>query len=181
MLSTAQIQELSNFIRENSEKLEQELRSRYSALKVAAEEMPYCKLHDIKCIDLRQGFAHLEMLAAKQFSNVSNVVCGGAIATLVDISIGAALATLINFEKELLATVHLDMDFLRPAAIGKILCVKASWSEIPSDITSFKAPCINVPENGKKLVQATATVVEKSDSGDKITVAKGSAWYVIKA
>lgn len=175
VISTEEIKTLNEFLKTHEQRLEESLKTRYARIKKKVEEMSYSKLHKIQCLDLRQGASHLEMEASGDLMNWNGFVCGGATATIIDIAMGAALETLINFEEEMIATIDLRIDYLAPAHIGKIMCAKASWTEI-SSINGDKIPIIKVPEGNKKVVRATAVVVEKPDG---IKLAEGQSWYVI--
>ena len=176
-LSAQELSQLGELIKDYDAKLKKALDLRYEAIREKVENMAFSKLLNIRCIELMQGFAHLEISTLPDtHSNWNNFVHGGVAATLIDTAIGAAIETLINFDKEPVATIHLSVDFTNPAQIGKTLCAKASWAEGVSQLNGNKVPIIEVPQGNKKLIQVSAKVISKPD---RTEIATGSAWYVI--
>jgi len=71
-----------------------------------------------------EGYAEVRLDVTPQVMNPHGVVHGGALATLVDGSVGAALRTVVD-PSAMYSTVELKINYLRPAK-GSWLVAKAS-------------------------------------------------------
>ena len=138
----------------------------------------------IKCLDLDQGFAHLEMPTTKEFSNWNGKVMGGVTGALMDLACGAAVETLIDFDEEPIATFSLQTNFTTPAKIGDVLCAKASTgmtyyvhagNKFKND-NPASIPVIEVPQGGKKILVVHVSVISKPARDE---IANGNGYFVI--
>ncbi len=71
---------------------------------------------------LGEGTSRFVMPAAPHFFNAGGVVHGGALASISDASIAAALATLVDHEREIMATVEMKINYIAPVRGGDIVC-----------------------------------------------------------
>jgi uncharacterized protein (TIGR00369 family) len=71
---------------------------------------------------LGEGTSRFVMTAAPHFLNAGGVVHGGALASIADAAIAAALATLVDPEREIMATVEMKINYIAPVRGGDILC-----------------------------------------------------------
>lgn len=181
-LSREYIRKLADAVRVHQTELEQALADRYEEIKKKTESANFCRFLGIKCIELNQGFAHLELPAHKHLANWNKVAHGGATGTLIDQAIGSALATLINYDEELITSFNVNTNYLRKAELGrnKVLCVKTFWSDpgAMGMMTKNGSPAfLDVPMDGRRLINIHATVIQKPE---RIIVAEGNAWFLIK-
>jgi uncharacterized protein (TIGR00369 family) len=72
--------------------------------------------------DLGEGTARFVMTVDPRFFNAGGVVHGGALASIADASVAAALATLIDPEREIMATVEMKINYISPVREGDIVC-----------------------------------------------------------
>lgn len=71
---------------------------------------------------LGEGTSRFVMPAAPHFFNAGGVVHGGALASVADASIAAALATLVDHRSESMATVEMKINYIAPVRGGDIVC-----------------------------------------------------------
>jgi uncharacterized protein (TIGR00369 family) len=71
---------------------------------------------------LGEGNSRLAMPADSRFFNAGGVVHGGALASIADASVAAALATLIDPAREVIATVEMKINYMAPVRGGEIVC-----------------------------------------------------------
>lgn len=82
----------------------------------------YYALLGMRLEELGEGASRFVMPAESRFFNAGGVVHGGAIASVTDASIAAALATLIDPEREIMATVEMKINYISPVRGGDIVC-----------------------------------------------------------
>ena len=96
------------------------------------------------------GEAHLEVEVDERHLNAAGAVHGGLLATLVDMTMGAAVRSAAD---ESAATSQLSVTYLRPGAPGT-LTVTATVRKRGESLTVCEA---DVAQDGKSLVHALAT------------------------
>ena len=107
----------------------------------------------LELMDHSEGFARLAMEASEGHLNPGGTVHGGAIATLVDSSMGMAVATTTD-HGERPVTIDLSVTYLEPATTGRLVCTA------------------QVRKRGKRI-----TVVEAEVTQDDEVVALGSGTF----
>jgi len=98
------------------------------------------------------GRARIEMDATDEHLNASGSVHGGALATLVDMAMGAAVRTRTE-EGDVPATTQLTVTYLRPGKTGRLV-VTAQVRKQGEHLTVCEA---DVEHKGRPLVHALAT------------------------
>ena len=131
-LSPEEILEINKDISKAESKLKEIFKKRNILIRKKTEEAPVCQLLSLKCIELQQAFAHYEILVEEKHLSWEGSVHGGVIAFLIDSTIGAAIETLIDFEEERIATIHLGINYLSPIKLGECICAKAWFSRTES-------------------------------------------------
>lgn len=120
----------------------------------------YYALLGMRLEELGEGTSRFAMLAEPRFLNAGGVVHGGAIASVADASIAAALATLIDPEHETMATVEMKINYISPVREGEIVCEAA----IIQKGRSVAVGEASVYGGGKLLARAMATFIVKARS-----------------
>lgn len=69
--------------------------------------------------ELGEGRSRFSMPTGPRLFNAGGMVHGGAIASLADASIAAALATLVDPDKEAIATIEIKVNFTAPLRGGE--------------------------------------------------------------
>lgn len=72
--------------------------------------------------ELGEGTSRFVMSVESRFFNAGGVVHGGVLASIADASIAAALATLVDPEREAIATVEMKINYISPVRDGDIVC-----------------------------------------------------------
>lgn len=164
-------------IKELQKKLENALKERYKIVKRKLLSTPFCRDYKVQCIEISQGFSHLELTPTSKCANWNKTVHGHIIAGLIDNAIGAVIETLINFDDELIATVDLNVKYLKPGIIHKHkpLCTKAKWNDISHYQDSI--PFLKIQNGEKRFVHVTASVIQKPE---RTLIAEGSGWFIVK-
>jgi uncharacterized protein (TIGR00369 family) len=98
------------------------------------------------------GSARIELDATDEHLNASGSVHGGALATLVDMAMGAAVRTRTE-EGDVPATTQLTVTYLRPGKTGRLV-VTAQVRKQGEHLTVCEA---DVEQDGRPLVHALAT------------------------
>ena len=98
------------------------------------------------------GSARIELDATDEHLNASGSVHGGALATLVDMAMGAAVRTRTE-EGDVPATTQLTVTYLRPGKTGRLV-VTAQVRKQGEHLTVCEAA---VEQDGRPLVHALAT------------------------
>ncbi len=70
--------------------------------------------------ELGEGRALFTLEVGERFFNAGGVVHGGVFASLADAALAAALATMVDHEKESIATVEMKINYMAPARGGKL-------------------------------------------------------------
>ncbi|MEW6553845.1 MAG: PaaI family thioesterase [Actinomycetota bacterium] len=71
---------------------------------------------------LGEGSSRFTMTASPHFLNAGGVVHGGVLASVADAAVAAALATLVDPEREAIATVEMKINYIAPVRGGDIVC-----------------------------------------------------------
>ncbi|MGC8656668.1 MAG: PaaI family thioesterase [Thermoplasmata archaeon] len=117
----------------------------YLKLKEVIELDPYVKFMGIKVMDIKQGYALVEMDFRKELTRIGNFINGGAIATLADVAGGTAVISYSDVVNDV--TVNLNIDYLETIRNGP---VTAEGRVIRKGRTMFFCD-INVYDGNKKL------------------------------
>lgn len=161
---------LKEDIKSRQARLDQIFKNRNSSIRHKVENAPACKHLALRCLELHQGLAHLEMKVKKEHLSWEGRLHGGFTATIVDTAIGAAAETLIDFKEEHISTVHLGVDYLSPGKLNEIICAK-SWFTRGESLA-----VVQVKPGDKKLLHFECEVIAKPE---RRIVARGDAWFII--
>lgn len=86
------------------------------AMKKYIEELdPFLSMLQVKTIEAKDGYAKLSMKFRTEITRLGGIANGGAIATLIDATGGAAVMTLNN-EGRNQVTVTLNIEYIRPVS-----------------------------------------------------------------
>ncbi len=110
------------------------------------------ELLGVEVVSAEEGMARLMLDAGEQHLNPGGTVHGGAIATLVDTAMGAAVRSRTG-ERDVPATSQLTVTYLRPGRPGTLL-VTAEVRKQGEHLTVCEA---DVEQDGRALVHAVAT------------------------
>ena len=127
------------------------------AMKKYVEELdPFLSMLQVKTLEARNGYAKLYMKFRTEITRLGGIVNGGAIATLIDATGGAAVMT-VNDEGKNQVTVALNIEYIRP--ISKDFYAEA-W----------------VKKRGKNL---TFVYIEVKDADNNLCAAANGIWMYI--
>jgi len=115
--------------------------------------------------ELGEGTSRFIMSVEPRYFNAGGVVHGGALASIADAAVAAALATLIDPESEIMATVEMKINYISAVRDGDIVC-EAEIIQKGRSVAVGEA--VVRDGNGKLLAKAMATfmVRKKNASGD---------------
>jgi uncharacterized protein (TIGR00369 family) len=82
------------------------------------QNSPFYRHMGLKVTGLGPGWAAFEMPAGRHLWNAGGTLHGGAITSIADSASGAALATLLDKDKERPITIELKVNFCSPAGEG---------------------------------------------------------------
>lgn len=86
------------------------------------ENSPFTKLTGIEFTERGEGYSQVILKITEPVLRIVNgSVHGGAIATLLDVGMGAALLTCLNKDQHA-ATVQMQIHYLSPAMSGVLVC-----------------------------------------------------------
>lgn len=71
--------------------------------------------------ELEEGRSRMSFPVERKHLNAGGLVHGGALASLADASVAAALATLLDLERESMITVEMKINYLAPVREGKVV------------------------------------------------------------
>lgn len=111
--------------------------------------------------ELGEGTSLFVMSAESRFFNAGGVVHGGAIASIADAAIAAALATLVDPEREAIATVEMKINYISPVRDGDIVC-EAKIIQRGRSVAVGEASISDA--GGRLLARAMATFLVKEKS-----------------
>ncbi|GGP22258.1 hypothetical protein GCM10007981_17600 [Thermocladium modestius] len=127
------------------------------AMKKYVEELdPFLSMLQVKTLEAGNGYAKLYMKFRTEITRLGGIVNGGAIATLIDATGGAAVMT-VNDEGKNQVTVTLNIEYIRP--ISKDFYAEA-W----------------VKKRGKNL---TFVYIEVKDVDGNLCAAANGVWMYI--
>lgn len=112
--------------------------------------------------ELGEGTSRFVMPASSRFFNAGGVLHGGALASIADASIAAALATLIDPEREMMATVEMKINYIAPVRDGDIACVAKIIQRGKSVAVGESSVYAG---DGKLLAKAMATFMVREKPG----------------
>jgi uncharacterized protein (TIGR00369 family) len=105
---------------------------------------------------MENGYAEVQMNVSPDLLQRRGLVHGGAIATLIDGSIGSAVRTTLSEEEAGTATVELKINYLRPAK-GVYLLAKASLYHRGGTLVFGKSEVFD--DAGNLIAVGTATFI----------------------
>jgi len=71
--------------------------------------------------ELDEGTSRMEMAVDSRLFNAGGVVHGGALASIADAAIAAALSTLVDLDREKMFTVEMKVNYMAPVREGEIV------------------------------------------------------------
>jgi acyl-CoA thioesterase len=117
------------------------------------ENSPYTKLTGVEFTKREDGYSQAVLKVTESVLRITNgSVHGGAIATLVDVGMGAALLTHLK-DDELAATIELHIYYLATALSGVLIC-ESKFIHKGKKIATLESEVIN---EGRLVAKATAT------------------------
>lgn len=108
--------------REKDITAEREKELRYARI-IRSRSKPntYYRLLGMKLRELEEGRALFSLSVLEEYSNAGGMVHGGVLASLADASMAAALATLIDLDREAIATVEMKINYMYPVTGGDLI------------------------------------------------------------
>ncbi|MFC1823524.1 PaaI family thioesterase [Thermodesulfobacteriota bacterium] len=116
---------------------------------------PYFKLLSMMIRDIGDGYSLFEIDIADKHLHLFNGVHGGVFSSIIDSAAGWAIYYGIKVENAGLTTVDLKLNFLAPAASGKII---ARGHQIKTGKVLGYADCQVTKESGRLLAHGTVTM-----------------------
>jgi uncharacterized protein (TIGR00369 family) len=138
-----------------TEESREERESRYSEImRSRSDPSTFYALLDMRIESLGEGSSRMVMPVDSRLFNSGGVLHGGALASIADASIAAALATLIDHDREMMATVEMKINYMAPVRGGDIVCesriIQKGKSVAVGESSLYSG-------EGKLLAKATAT------------------------
>jgi uncharacterized protein (TIGR00369 family) len=99
-----------------------------SPLDALFAQSSYSKMMAFRLIQAGDGRARIECVVSPVHTNTSGVCHGGVISGLVDATAGVAAKTRFAEPEQVVATVSLTVNYLRPALVGRTLVAEARVS-----------------------------------------------------
>ena len=124
-----------------------------AAIRDGQDPFPYAGMIGMEVVDAAPGRAVVEMEAASGHHNPIGTVHGGALCSIADTAMGIAHATMLE-EGEISTTVDLNINFLRPAFIGKL---RAEGRVVKYGRTLSLVECDVTDAKGGLLARSTCT------------------------
>jgi len=91
-----------------------------TAIRRRLEHNPFVKFMGIQVPELGQGYARFVLQVRPEFHNSQGFLQGGVIAALADEAVAYALFSTVS-ENEMINTVEMKINFLRPVREGEIV------------------------------------------------------------
>lgn len=133
----------------------EERNSRYERIvRARSDPSTFYALLDMRVEELEEGRSRMSLRVEKKHLNAGGLVHGGALASLADASIAAALATLMDLEREHMITVEIKINYLAPVRDGKV-SAEATIIQRGNSIAVGES-CLYDSE-GRMVAKATAT------------------------
>ena len=123
---------------------------------------PYFKLLSMKIRDVGRGFSILEIDLSEKHLQPFGMVHGGVFASIIDAAAFWALFFDIEDQKAGATTVDLKLNYLAPAASGKLI---AKGRQIKLGKTLGYAEAEVTDANGKLLAHGTSTLIILAGKG----------------
>jgi acyl-CoA thioesterase len=86
-----------------------------------SKRLPFVEHVGVEIVELRHGFSACVLTVAPHHFNFSGVVHGGAVFTLADTGMGAALIPQLQ-EGELCATIEIKINYFKPIVAAVLTC-----------------------------------------------------------
>lgn len=129
--------------------------SRYERIiRSRSDPSTFYMLLGMRVEDLQEGRSRLVLPVERKLLNAGGVVHGGALASLADAAIAAALATLMDLERETMITVEMKINYLAPVRDGQV-SAEGKVIQKGKSIAVGEA-CLYDP-GGRMVAKATAT------------------------
>lgn len=125
------------------------MKTSYQIIKV---RNPYGELLGLKFVKVRNGFSRCKLKITEQLLNPNRVVHGGAVFSMADTGMGAALFSLLD-EDELCTTVEIKIAYFAPVLSGLLWCDTVVINK-GKRIASLES---EIKLNGKLVAKATGT------------------------
>ena len=106
--------------------------------------------------ELGEGTARFVLPIESRLFNAGGVVHGGVMASIADAAVAAALATLIDPDREMMATVEMKINYIAAVRGGEIAC-EARIIQKGRSVAVGEASVFN--GKGKLLAKAMATFI----------------------
>ncbi len=101
----------------------EEREARYREIKRSrSDPCTFYALLGMRLEEVGEGTSRFILPIESGFYNAGGVVHGGVLASIADASIAAALATLVDHARELMATVEMKINYIAPVRGGDIAC-----------------------------------------------------------
>ena len=118
-----------------------------------ADPPPIAKTLGIKLVEAHDGVAVATMQVDERFHNPMGTIHGGIMTDLADLSLGVAVATLLE-DGESFTTLQLNVNFLRPVFQTEL---RAEAKVVHRGRTIALVETIVKKAEGKEVARATAT------------------------
>lgn len=142
---------------------EEERQVRYrEIMRLRSDPSTFYALLGMRLEELGEGTSRFVMPTESRFFNAGGVVHGGALASIADASIAAALATLIDPARETMATVEMKINYMAPVRGESISC---EGKIIQKGRSVAVGESWVYDQEGKLLAKAMATFLVKERSG----------------
>jgi uncharacterized protein (TIGR00369 family) len=109
--------------------------------------------------ELGEGTSRFVLPIEPRFFNAGGVVHGGIMASIADASVAAALATLIDPAREMMATVEMKINYIAAVRGGEITC-EAEIIQKGRSVAVGEASVYD--DEGKLLAKAMATFIVRN-------------------
>jgi len=135
-------------------------------VKRAFEDSPYWRLLGLEIVRMEPGFARMVMPVTPELLQLYGQVHGGAIASLVDSAVAAAMGASMSFG-ERAATVEMKINYLAPVTEGQVF----AESKIVKKGRTLTVGTTEVTDgNGRLLAIASVTyILLREEGGGKET------------
>ena len=127
----------------------------------ATNDCPYFRLQSMKLLQFDIGTSHLEIELEKKHLQPFGIVHGGVFSTIIDAAAFWSVYGEVD-ESAGMTTVDLNVNYLAPAASGKLI---ARGRRIKLGKTIGLSEAEVTDEEGKMLAHGTSTVMILSDLG----------------
>lgn len=112
--------------------------------------------------ELGEGTSRFVLTIEPRLFNAGGVVHGGVMASIADAAVAAALATLIDPDREMMATVEMKINYIAAVRGGDIVC-EAKIIQKGRSVAVGEASVLN--GDGRLLARAMATFIVRERPG----------------